>query len=178
MGLLRPVIEAVISAVMQTATCSKNVRPYIPADRCGCVNVFDWNVPEFSSRQNGMTLSAFLISKQSPCHIKSSKVRGELSRAGGLAVASDGICAGLCWGMVAEDLHDTGLGKLLTTIRLEAARAISGVEQVRLDTSQHTQGFYRRFGFGGGGSTGWLRSWFRSVGHAAAALSFAHRLTS
>jgi len=36
---------------------------------------------------------------------------------------------------------------MLTAARLRTACAAPGVEQVRFDTSQHTQGFYRRFGF-------------------------------
>lgn len=49
--------------------------------------------------------------------------------------------------MVARELQGTGLGKMLTTARLRAAQTTPGVAQVRIDTSQHTQGFYRRFGF-------------------------------
>jgi predicted GNAT family N-acyltransferase len=66
---------------------------------------------------------------------------------GGCTVAADGTTAGFCWGMVDRALQGTGLGTLLTQARLRVAMAAPGVTRIRLDTGQHSQGFYARFGF-------------------------------
>ncbi|MEE7547652.1 GNAT family N-acetyltransferase, partial [Xanthomonas sp. Kuri4-1] len=44
-------------------------------------------------------------------------------------------------------LHRQGLGTILLLAWLEALRLRPDIEQVVLDTSQHTQAFYARFGF-------------------------------
>lgn len=65
---------------------------------------------------------------------------------GGVALGADGRTPGLCWDMVARDRYRAGLGRALTEARLAAALA-PGTMQARLDTSQHSQGFYVRLGF-------------------------------
>lgn len=148
-GTLRPVAGAVIPDLMLTPPHAMTdiVRRYKPADRRGCLDIFDSNVPEFFDSAERSSFVSFLDDQAVAWLYQVIERQGRTVACGGFAVASNGLSAGLCWGMVARGLHGTGLGSLLTNARLEAARAISGIEQVRLDTSQHTQGFYRRFGF-------------------------------
>ena len=49
--------------------------------------------------------------------------------------------------MVRRDRHRSGLGRLLTEARIERAARDPRVNTVALNTSQHTEGFYLRFGF-------------------------------
>ncbi|MGV7183334.1 hypothetical protein [Xanthomonas axonopodis] len=49
--------------------------------------------------------------------------------------------------MVHPTLHQQGLGTILLLARLEALRLSPDIKQVVLDTSQHTQAFFARFGF-------------------------------
>ena len=72
---------------------------------------------------------------------------GRIVGCGGHAVEADRVSVALCWGMVDNGLHGQGLGRVLTEARIAAARATPGVGRVKLNTSQHTQGFYARFGF-------------------------------
>ena len=65
----------------------------------------------------------------------------------GYSISTDGTTASLGWGMVHPKLHLQGLGTILLLARLRALRLMPNVEHVLLDTSQHTQGFYARFGF-------------------------------
>ncbi|MGQ2991645.1 MAG: GNAT family N-acetyltransferase [Brevundimonas sp.] len=122
-----------------------SVRPYEPGDRDACLDLFDSNVPVFFDVSEREGFAEFLDEMRWPYQVI---VRdGRIVACGGHAVEADGVTAALCWGMVDGRLHGEGLGRRLTEARLAAARAVRGVTAVRLDTSQHTEGFYRRFGF-------------------------------
>lgn len=123
------------------------VRRYTPQDRIGCLAVFDGNVPRYFNMTERDDFTVFLDSDAVAWSYQVVERHGQIVACGGLAVDPKSCSAGLCWGMVANGLHRMGLGSLLTAARLKCARNTPGVEQVRLDTSQHTQGFYRRFGF-------------------------------
>lgn len=123
------------------------VRNYIPADRGACLALFDGNTPTFFDTSERDDFACFLDRKAAACSYLVI-VRGDrIVACGGHAIGADGMTAGLCWGMVDRELQGTGLGNMLTDARLRAAEATHGVTQVRIDTSQHTQGFYARFGF-------------------------------
>ena len=66
---------------------------------------------------------------------------------GGLIINPDSGEARLSWGMAQNALHGTGLGTKLTEARLAIARNHPGITEIGLSTSQHTHGFYERFGF-------------------------------
>lgn len=53
----------------------------------------------------------------------------------------------LCWGMVKRSWHKSGVGTLLLKHRLREIEAKYGAVPVKIDTSQHTQAFYQKFGF-------------------------------
>ena len=72
---------------------------------------------------------------------------GEVVAGGGHAVAPGTRTADLCWGMARRDLHGTGLGRRLLDERLKRVMADEQATSVRLQTSQHTRGFYERRGF-------------------------------
>lgn len=72
---------------------------------------------------------------------------GQVLACGGLIPEPETGTASLSWGMVARGHHARGLGRQLTEARLALARGLPGVSALCLSTSQHTQGFYARFGF-------------------------------
>lgn len=123
------------------------VRAYVSSDQSACLSLFDGNVPRFFSATERKAYADFLDREAVALSYQVIERSGQIVACGGYSVDRQRSTAGLCWGMVARELHGTGLGSLITTARLRAAQATPGVEQVRLDTSQHTQGFYRRFGF-------------------------------
>lgn len=53
----------------------------------------------------------------------------------------------LRWGMVNQDVHQQGIGTQLLLQRLKVAKEHFGEVDVYIDTSQHVQGFYEKFGF-------------------------------
>ncbi len=123
------------------------VRAYDAADRAACLALFDGNTPTFFAAGERSDFAGFLDAHAASWAFQVVERSGGIVACGGHRVAADGETAGFCWGMVDRAQHRTGLGRILTQARLDAARATPGVRQVRLDTSQHTQGFYARFGF-------------------------------
>jgi len=122
------------------------LRDYAPDDLDGCLRVFDSNVPRHFRDPEREEFRSFLAELPGP-YIVLTSTRGEILGCGGYAIVSEERRADLCWGMVREDLHGTGLGRTLTTERLERAAADPAVSVVALNTSQHTRGFYEKLGF-------------------------------
>ncbi|MFA0813237.1 GNAT family N-acetyltransferase [Microbulbifer epialgicus] len=58
-----------------------------------------------------------------------------------------GGVVGLCWGMVRRINHGQSIGTLLLEFRLESILEKYGDCKVSIDTSQHTKGFYEKYGF-------------------------------
>lgn len=125
---------------------SMRVREYTAADRGACLSVFDSNVPRFFVTDERAPFAAFLDALPGPYLVLEDE-DGAVVGCGGYAVTPGTATVNLCWGMVRQEHHGTGLGKLLTVARLERIRADAAIEAVGLDTSQHTVGFYQRLGF-------------------------------
>lgn len=126
---------------------SDDIRLYRPADRSGCLRLFDENVPGFFAAGERMDFEAFLDREARRCAYRVVLRGGRIVACGGHVIEPDGQTVSLCWGMVDPGLQGTGIGTALTRSRLDAARDMPGAARARLDTSQHTQGFYARFGF-------------------------------
>lgn len=122
-------------------------RTYGPEDIDGCLTLFDSNTPRFFDASERDSFVGFLQNQALRWPYQVITLDGRIVGCGGHAVESDGVSVALCWGMVDNSLHGQGLGRILTEARIAAARATPGISRVILNTSQHTQGFYARFGF-------------------------------
>lgn len=120
-------------------------RPYAPADRAACLELFDTNCPRFFDPSEKADFEAFLDGLDWPYQVIERD--GRIVACGGHATEPDGRTASLCWGMVDGALHGQGVGTALTRARIAAAKATPGIETLRLDTGPQTRGFYERFGF-------------------------------
>ncbi|AYM76227.1 GNAT family N-acetyltransferase [Janthinobacterium agaricidamnosum] len=127
----------------------QTVRPYRAGDRDACLALFDGNTPRFFDPSERAAFVAWLEASTQPYLVIERAVEGttRIVACGGHAIEAGGMVASLCWGMVAQDVHGQGLGRALTQARLDAIRAVPQVARVSMNTSQHTQGFYARFGF-------------------------------
>ncbi|WP_369939899.1 GNAT family N-acetyltransferase [Xanthomonas medicagonis] len=123
------------------------IRNYSPEHFGACLALFDGNVPAFFSAEERPDFMRFLTHHAAAWHYRVIECAGEVIACGGYSISTDGTTASLCWGMVHPTLHRQGLGTMLLLARLEALRLRPDIEQVVLDTSQHTQAFYARFGF-------------------------------
>ena len=130
---------------VRQARADEIVRLARPADRKACLALFDGNTPRFFAPSERADFEAFL--RAGPVDFLVVLRGARLVGCGGWLLSSDAETAGLAWGMAAQDLHGTGIGIRLLSARLDALRRIGGVRRVTLDTSQHSQGFYARFGF-------------------------------
>ncbi|MNE23221.1 Acetyltransferase (GNAT) family protein [compost metagenome] len=124
-----------------------NIRPYTVSDLDVCLRLFDGNVPQFFAPTEREDFVVFLKNLSLEDAFIVIESDGSVVACGGYVLEDSGISAGLCWGMVERALHAKGFGRVLTDARLKSIREKSGVTRVRLDTSQHSHGFYARFGF-------------------------------
>ncbi|APA68711.1 GNAT family N-acetyltransferase [Janthinobacterium sp. 1_2014MBL_MicDiv] len=127
----------------------QTVRPYLASDRDACLALFDGNTPRFFDPSERVRFAAWLDASTHPYFVIERVIDGEarIVACGGHALEADGSVASLSWGMVAQHLHGQGLGHALTQARLDAIGAMPQVSSVNMNTSQHTQQFYARFGF-------------------------------
>ncbi|MFA4228566.1 GNAT family N-acetyltransferase [Xanthomonas perforans] len=123
------------------------IRTYRPEDFGGCLGLFDGNLPAFFSAEERPDFVRFLTHHAAAWHYRAIERAGEVIACAGYSISTDGTTASLCWGMVHSQLHRQGLGTMLLLARLEDLRLRPDIEQVVLNTSQHTQSFYARFGF-------------------------------
>ena len=121
------------------------IRAYEPSDLEPVVEVFRSNIPKYFGPSEEPGLREFLISTRGQDYyvIADNEV---VIGAGGIALNDDDTVS-LCWGMVRKDHLGTGLGKRLTEYRIQACRAKFGGRAMVTSTSQHTEGFYEKFGF-------------------------------
>jgi ribosomal protein S18 acetylase RimI-like enzyme len=122
------------------------VRTFSPADKAACLKVFDSNRPTYFSAAERPQFSAFLDRLPGP-YLVLEDPGGQVVACGGFAVEAGTAQASFCWGMVEQPRHGQGLGRRLALERLQLIRQDPRVQRVRLDTSQHTAGFYERLGF-------------------------------
>ncbi len=123
-------------------------RPYTIDDFSVCLAIFDSNVPTFLAPEERTDFRQFLESVNGGDRRYLVLTRqGSVIACGGLIVDTETRRARLAWGMVDRALHGQGLGTRLMQARLAMVRATSDIDELGLATSQHTGGFYKRFGF-------------------------------
>ena len=123
------------------------IRTYRPDDFSACLALFNDNVPTFFSAGERADFVRFLTHHAATWHYQVIERAGQVVACAGYSISTNGTTASLGWGMVHPGLHRQGLGTMLLLARLETLRLTQEIEHVVLDTSQHTQAFYARFGF-------------------------------
>jgi ribosomal protein S18 acetylase RimI-like enzyme len=121
------------------------IRPYQPSDRAACLAVFHSNTPDFFLPVEEADFTAFLDRMPGPYLVVEED--DEIVACGGHAVNAVTGVATLCWGMVARAHQRRGLGRALLRARLANLADHPEAKVVRLDTSQHSRGFFEREGF-------------------------------
>ncbi|MEE4895386.1 GNAT family N-acetyltransferase [Pseudomonas alliivorans] len=121
------------------------LRPYLPADRDVCLEIFDSNTPRFFDPSERDKFARFLLDPVGSYFVLERD--GEVLACGGYLMLADPAMAELTWGMVAGNQHGNGLGRFLTLARLELMRPLPSVTHAYSNTSQLVQGFYSGLGF-------------------------------
>lgn len=123
------------------------IRSYNSEDLDAVVSIFRSNIPKYFGPEEEPGLYNFMDERAEDYYVV--EVDGEVVGAGGIALNDDidPQTVSLCWGMVRQDHLGTGLGKALTEFRIDLARRKYPGLAITLGTSQHTEGFYQKFGF-------------------------------
>ena len=123
------------------------IRKYNSSNLDSVVAIFRSNIPKYFGPSEEPGLHDFL--REFPDEYYVLEVEGAIVGAGGIALNSDldPPTVSLCWGMVRQDHLGTGLGKALTQFRIGLSREKYPGVPMTIGTSQHTEGFYNRFGF-------------------------------
>lgn len=124
-----------------------NIRLYQPPDLQAVVAIFRSNIPKYFGPSEEPGLHDFLREYSDEYYVV--EVDGEVVGSGGIALNGDldPQTVSLCWGMVREDHLGTGLGKALTEFRIGFSNEKYPGVAMTIGTSQHTEGFYQKFGF-------------------------------
>ncbi|HVF29434.1 MAG TPA: GNAT family N-acetyltransferase [Pyrinomonadaceae bacterium] len=122
-----------------------NFTEYTPGHLPAVIEIFRSNIPKYFGPGEEPGLRGFLEDTRGSNYYVG-KIDGEVLAAGGVAL-NENQTVSLCWGMIRSDHLGTGLGRKLTEFRIEKAREIFGPLPLFISTSQHTQGFYEKFGF-------------------------------
>lgn len=124
-----------------------HMRPYRNNDRAACLALFDSNVPKYFAFEERKDFDSFLDEPKGYYFVMEDD-KGAIVACGGYAAHKvETSMAVLCWGMVHRDFHRRGIGYQLLAERLERIAAEPQFSHVRIDTSQHSRGFFERFGF-------------------------------
>ena len=122
-----------------------NFSEYTPEHLNHVVEIFRSNIPKYFGPGEEPGLRNFLVDSRGSNYFVG-ELNGEVVGCGGVAL-NENQTVSLCWGMVRADHLGTGLGRVLTEFRIAKAREIFGPLPLFISTSQHTQGFYEKFGF-------------------------------
>lgn len=120
-------------------------RQYTVDDRSACLRVFRSNIPKFFREFEQTRFESFIDEARYPYFVieRSEKIIG----CGGYGVKEGSGTAALCWGMVASQYHGQHIGEYLLAGRLNEILRHPEISGVHLSTSQHTDGFYQKYGF-------------------------------
>jgi ribosomal protein S18 acetylase RimI-like enzyme len=122
------------------------IRAYRNEDLEAVVAIFRSNIPKYFTPAEEAGLYEFLDGYAEDYYVI--EVSGEVVGSGGIALNElESPTVSLCWGMVHRDHLGTGLGRNLTEFRIKYSREKYGDVPLTIGTSQHTQGFYEKFGF-------------------------------
>jgi N-acetylglutamate synthase-like GNAT family acetyltransferase len=117
-------------------------REYVPTDLEACLAIFDSNTPKYFAPAERTDFISHFAEEQIYFVLEQ---QGYVVACGGLEEVRSGVWV-LTYGMVRQDLHGQGLGTRLLEERLDWLRG-RGAEELHLDTTQHSRGFFARFGF-------------------------------
>lgn len=123
------------------------LRPWRAEDRELGEALFDSNTPRHFAAIEKADFLAFVDALPGPYFVLESLDDAALGCGGYAGQPKDPSVAALCWGMVRGDLHGRRLGERLLTARLARIAADPVFETADIETTQHSRGFFARYGF-------------------------------
>jgi ribosomal protein S18 acetylase RimI-like enzyme len=111
-----------------------------------CIEIFLTNKGKFFDASELKMFSAFLKNEKLIRDFYVIESSGTVFGCGGFE-KSGTEQVDLVWGMIHQDYHRRGFGRALLLFRLQKIDARFGNISVRVETSQHTSGFFEKHGF-------------------------------
>ncbi|MGN6510399.1 MAG: GNAT family N-acetyltransferase [Chitinophaga sp.] len=124
-----------------------NVTRYTSTYREACIDIFKSNQPQYFAAEELPGFLAWLDNYTDKNPYFMVKDGNEAVACGGIYLDENKNEAGLAWGMVHARHHKKGYGKQFTLYRLALLQETWPAAVHRIETSQHTQGFYAKMGF-------------------------------
>jgi ribosomal protein S18 acetylase RimI-like enzyme len=121
-------------------------RDYKPEDKAACLEIFQSNVPDYFAPNELSDVTRLLDEMPCPYMVVENE-ENQIIASGGIWADPIEKSATLCWVMVGRANHSKGVGSRLVLQLLNLLRQFPFVTLVKLDTSQHTTGFYEKLGF-------------------------------
>ncbi|WP_346319680.1 GNAT family N-acetyltransferase [Chitinophaga sp. YIM B06452] len=124
-----------------------NITRYTSAHRQACLEIFESNQPRYFAEEEKPGFMEWLDdhTDENPYFVM--KDKDETVACGGIFLDSEHNEAGLAWGMVHGRYHKQGYGKQFTLYRLALLSETWPGAVHKIETSQHTEGFYAKMGF-------------------------------
>jgi N-acetylglutamate synthase-like GNAT family acetyltransferase len=119
-----------------------DIRPYTPADRDACLEIFDSNSPDLIPHESRPQFIAILDT--SP-NFFIAEHNNDIVGCGGFEIS--GEAARLHWGMVHRRWQRQGLGRFLLFYRLREITRHSDVQMVELEAPRQSAAFFASQGF-------------------------------
>jgi predicted GNAT family N-acyltransferase len=129
------------------------ILPYSPVHRTGIIDCFRSNIPKSFTRAEESDFLDFVESgkgtyfvglAEGTDHSERRSPTDQVIACAGIAFRGD--VGDLCWGLVHADWQGRGLGAQLLAHRLRVMLE-RPIKTIRLETSQHTETFFARYGF-------------------------------
>ena len=122
------------------------LREYQPSDRAACLAVMRSNVPPYFGEDELPEFETFLDASPCPYYVLDAVAEGVIGM-GGQFLRKEPRSGGIAYGLITRSWHGQGFGEFLLLFRLERLLRMGPVDQVLVNTSQHTEGFFTRMGF-------------------------------
>lgn len=126
------------------------VREYKPEDKQFCLKAFESNIPEFFVQDELIDFDNFLnriatenINTKYYVVVHNNQIIG----CGGFGDKDNKSVLSLTWGLIDKSYHKKGFGALLLKHRLDEAKRLFPELPMVLDTTQHSFGFFEKYGF-------------------------------
>ena len=128
------------------------IKEYETKDMEACLNAFKSNVPLFFTTDEIVDFTVFLNTFQhkplgNKTHFYVVVLGEEVVGCGGFGDKDQNGILTLAWGLIHNNFHKKGLGELLLKHRLEQINRLHPSKPVFIDTTQHSFGFFEKYGF-------------------------------
>jgi N-acetylglutamate synthase-like GNAT family acetyltransferase len=128
------------------------IRAYQISDKQACLEVFESNVPKYFTQAEIADYDKFL--EMIPIKVEANKTfyyvvvfENKVIGCGGFGDKDNSDIITLAWGLIHQNFHKKGIGKVLLDYRLDQIKEKFPNQPVYIDTTQYSYGFFEKYGF-------------------------------